>query len=132
LRDQLRKVRSGSDHEAAHEARIAAKRMRYLLERDADRVIGAATIVRDLKSLQDEAGDANDAYVFSQELKTVCEEEGLAGWRVLDRRLRARGAAAFGRFKAAWLGRASDRFFSRVDRVVRRLDRLQPARVAPG
>ena len=132
LRDQLRRVRSSSDHEAAHEARIAAKRMRYLLERDADRVIGAAAIVRNLKSLQDEAGDANDAYVFSQELKTVCEEEGLAGWRVLDRRLRARGVAAFRRFKAAWLGRSSDRFFSRVDRVVRRLDRLQPARVAPG
>jgi CHAD domain-containing protein len=125
LRDQLRKVRRSSDHEAAHAARIAAKRMRYLLERDEETVRGAAGIVRDLKALQDLVGDANDAYVFSKELKAFCEEEGLRGWRTLDRRLRARGAAAYAKFKRAWLGSASDGFFRRVDRVVRRLD---PAR----
>ena len=122
LRDQLRKVRSSSDHEAAHAARIAAKRMRYLLERDAERLVGAAGIVRDLKEFQDVAGDANDAYVFSKELKTVFEEAGLTGWRALDRRLRARGAAAYAKLKGAWLGRASDRFFKRVDRLLRHLD----------
>ena len=100
--------------------------MRYLLEGNADRMVGAAGIVRDLKVFQDVAGDANDAYLFSKTLKTVCEEEGLTGCRALDRRLHARGAAAFGRLRAAWLGRASDGFFTRVDRLVRRLAPTRP------
>lgn len=122
LHDRLREVRSSSDHEAAHAARIAAKRMRYLLEHSARSVVGTAGIVRDLKALQDMAGDANDAYIFSKELKTVCEEEGITGWRTLDRRLRVRGAAAFARFRSKWLGRASVGFFDRVNRLVGRLD----------
>jgi CHAD domain-containing protein len=126
LRERLAAVHSSADHEATHAARIAAKRMRYLVEQIEDSTVGAAGIVRDLKALQDLAGDANDAYVFSGELKAAFEGGGLRGWRTLDRRLRARGTAAYGRLRRAWLGRASTTFFERADRLVHRLD---PARV---
>lgn len=123
LHDRLAAVRSSSDHEPLHDARIAAKRMRYLLESLDGTVPGAAVAIRDLKAFQDRAGDANDAHVFAKELKTVYEEGGFKGWSALDRHLRSRGVAAYRSLRRAWLGRGSKEFFDRVERLARRLDR---------
>jgi len=68
LEDHLRRVRTVREEREAHEARIAAKRLRYLLEPVMRIVPGAADLVDRLKSLQDILGDMHDAQVFGAEI----------------------------------------------------------------
>ena len=104
LRARLAEVRTIEDQEAAHEARIAGKRLRYLLEpmRDvplsalgcgisatadasaesreprAESPNPAAAAVTELKALQDALGDLHDAHVFAQEIAGAEAEAGEA------------------------------------------------------
>ena len=68
LHDHISRVHSLADETEAHEARIAAKRLRYLLEPIAKLVPGADALVDRLKSLQDVLGDLHDAHVFGAEV----------------------------------------------------------------
>jgi len=68
LRDLISRVHSLTDETEAHEARIAAKRLRYLLEPIARLLPSADTLVDRLKSLQDVLGDLHDAHVFGAEV----------------------------------------------------------------
>src|SRR5258706_13433126 len=67
LRRSLEKIHSRSDHEEIHEARIAAKQLRYLLEPVTGEVYGAGAIVKDLEEFQEIAGDSHEGHVFLQE-----------------------------------------------------------------
>ena len=121
LRDRLAKVRGASRDEELHRARIAAKRLRYLVERAEQAVVGVPAMVRDLKQFQDLAGDAHDVHVFSKELRAIFKKFGARGRGALDVRLRQRGAKAYSSLARRWLGDASAGFFRRTATVAARL-----------
>jgi len=54
--------------EEAHEARIRAKRVRYLLEPLTEEIPGAGPVVKRFKGLQDLLGELHDAHVMEMEL----------------------------------------------------------------
>jgi len=65
---KLADVHATTDEEAGHEARIASKRLRYLLEPVRDRVPGAKELLRALKELQDLFGELHDLQVLAREI----------------------------------------------------------------
>ena len=71
LETHLGHVRTERDVREGHEARIAAKRLRYLLEPVMRIIPGAADIVDRLKDLQDVLGDLHDAQVFGVEISKL-------------------------------------------------------------
>lgn len=66
LRRRLNAAGSIAEQEALHEARISAKRLRYLLEPFTDELPEAAWAVKRLKKMQDTLGEMHDAYVAGQ------------------------------------------------------------------
>ncbi|HYG61277.1 MAG TPA: CHAD domain-containing protein [Thermoanaerobaculia bacterium] len=81
LRDQiaeltghLARVDDAEDQEEAHEARISAKRLRYLIEPLVADLPAAAPLVKRFKALQDLLGDLHDAHVLEIELGEAVEE----------------------------------------------------------
>jgi CHAD domain-containing protein len=73
LENHLAKVEDAEDEEEGHEARISAKRVRYLLEPLVPEIEGAAPIVKRFKALQDLLGDLHDAHVLEAELVQAVE-----------------------------------------------------------
>jgi CHAD domain-containing protein len=76
LRDQvaelerhLGRIEDEEDETEAHEARISAKRLRYLLEPLTDELPLAAPLVKRLKGLQEVLGELHDAHVLETELQ---------------------------------------------------------------
>jgi CHAD domain-containing protein/CYTH domain-containing protein len=139
LQAGLAAVRSPADVEAAHEARILAKRLRYLLEplRTTDVGEEATALVKHLKGVQDILGELHDAHVLSQELASAQIEiatervrqlhEALyvelgtgqeprlprdprAGLLAIDRQVRDRLLELFRALQAEWLGDRFDPF----------------------
>ncbi len=121
FRDRLGAVRGASRDEELHRARIAAKRLRYLIERAEDAVVGVPAMVKELKQFQDLAGDAHDVHVFSKELRSIFKQFGAHGRGTLDLRLRQRGAKAYSAVAKRWLGEGSAGFFRRTATVTARL-----------
>jgi CHAD domain-containing protein len=81
LRDQiaelvahLAQVGTADDKDEAHEARISAKRVRYLLEPFAEELPDSAPVVKRFKALQDLLGDLHDAHVLEEELTRAMED----------------------------------------------------------
>ncbi len=75
LRDQaaelelhLARIGDADDEKEAHQARISAKRLRYLLEPLLDEIPSAAPVIKRLKALQDILGELHDAHVLETEL----------------------------------------------------------------
>jgi len=130
FRDRLAAVRGASRDEELHRARIAAKRLRYLVERAEDAVVGVSAMVRDLKQFQDLAGDAHDVHVFSKELRGIFRKFGARGRGALDVRLRQRGAKAYSALAKRWLGDEAAGFFRRTATVASRLRGAARARVS--
>jgi len=121
LRDRLASIHGVTRDAELHDARIAAKRLRYLVERAENAVVGAPAMVRDLKQFQDLAGDAHDVHVFSRELRRIFKRFGARGRGALDIRLRQRGAKAYSSLAQRWLGESSSAFFKRSATVASRL-----------
>jgi CHAD domain-containing protein/CYTH domain-containing protein len=116
LRDRLAQVRTVADQPIAHEARIEAKRLRYLLEPLESVVDSASDVIARLKELQDLIGDMHDATLFIDELVTDAEstdpdDPTRPGLVALVTRLRARETLAFERLDEEWLGDRSYVFF---------------------
>ena len=80
-------MRRADDERPAHRARIAAKRLRYILEPAEASAAEARKAVRALKSLQDLLGELHDAHVLGRELAAEVE-------RAARRRARDLHAAA--------------------------------------
>jgi CHAD domain-containing protein/CYTH domain-containing protein len=78
LEGHLGHVRSERDVREGHEARIAAKRLRYLLEPVMKIIPGTADIVDRLKALQDVLGDLHDAQVFGTEISKLAADAAVA------------------------------------------------------
>lgn len=129
LRAHLEAVRDVADQEEAHEARIAAKRLRYLLEPFADEVEGLPRLIRSLKKLQDLLGEMHDAEVAWGEVGAGLEELGASapepdprpGLAALAERAAAERGRRFAELESEWLGGNGAKFFERVSALGRRL-----------
>jgi CHAD domain-containing protein/CYTH domain-containing protein len=126
LRDRLSQVRTVADEAVAHEARIEAKRLRYLLEPIASLVDAAPGVIGRLKELQDLIGGMHDATILTDELVADAEatdptDPVRPGLVALVTQLRAREAAAFDRLDEEWLGDHAIVFFESVAAVSARL-----------
>jgi CHAD domain-containing protein len=72
----LARVHSAADAEAIHDARIQAKRLRYLIEPSSPRLPGARAGVKRLKTFQDEAGALCDGFVRRRLFVQLAEAAG--------------------------------------------------------
>jgi CHAD domain-containing protein len=73
LEDHLAGIADAEDEREAHQARISAKRVRYLLEPLAEEIPGASSIVKRFKVLQDLLGDLHDAHVLELEISEALD-----------------------------------------------------------
>lgn len=76
IETELAAIGSAEDEEAAHRARITAKRIRYLLEPFAPESPPARAAVKKLKQLQELLGELHDAHVLERTLAEAAEEAG--------------------------------------------------------
>jgi CHAD domain-containing protein/CYTH domain-containing protein len=92
MKGSLAAVKSADDGEELHRARIEAKRLRYLLEPLQANVAGVRSLVKRMKSLQDQLGELQDTRVLtaaiSKELETSAIE---AARRLRDQALQSVG-----------------------------------------
>src|SRR4029078_2411995 len=73
LEQHLAKVTDADDETEAHQARISAQRVRYLLEPLVDEIPGAGPVIKRFKALQDLLGELHDAHVLEAELSEAVE-----------------------------------------------------------
>jgi len=129
LTEALRDIRTPEDSRAIHRARIAGKRLRYLLEPVADAAAGAPALIERLRSLQEMLGEFNECQVLLDEIGAAVESLGAAraraahdlqvegkarprqrrgredaGLLALARRARARRDDLFFALQPQWLG----------------------------
>lgn len=149
LECRLAEVRTMADEEPAHRARIAAKRLRYLVEPIRSEVDGVEPLIAKLRSLQDGLGELHDSQTHrlalarelaaagreharrleaavraDRSLEREADEAGddpRPGLLALAERLEEREAEAFARLRADWLAGAADDFFEAVTAVGRRI-----------
>lgn len=162
LRDQAAELRSNLSHvggpadvEQAHEARISAKRLRYLLEPFAEELPEAASVVKHMKGLQETLGELHDAHVLERELAESLEvaaverarrllEINLSGvpddtlLRAERRRVRETGVLTLAKLNRVrrdhlyddletdWLGGQGEAFFEEVEALARRMSPPMP------
>jgi CHAD domain-containing protein len=93
--------------ETLHDLRIAAKRLRYLLELTGPSCLGPSSqsVVKDLKGLQDVLGEIHDCDVQLPGLRALARtapEEQARGLRSLAIHFATRRAELFERFHAGW------------------------------
>jgi len=146
LAQEMGQVAGPDDQEAVHSARIAAKRLRYLLEPIRDELPDAAPLVAQLKRLQDITGAMHDAQVFETDLGSAIEAAGAERARriydeaatgdvdptALQRAARkderpgllalmqlaaARRAADFAELRERWIGDGPEAFFASLKDV---------------
>jgi CHAD domain-containing protein/CYTH domain-containing protein len=151
LRRRLEGVRSIADQRQGHRARIAGKRVRYLLEPLSSALPPAADLVIQLKSLQDHLGEMHDADVLARAIATAMEDaaaergqrvaarlrEGapldraalrrerrrdpMPGLLTLATRAQERRERAWAEVEREWLGRWEERILGPAAELARRL-----------
>ncbi len=160
LEAHLARIEDADDEQEAHQARIAAKRVRYLLEPFVDEVPAAGPLVKRLKTLQDLLGELHDAHVLETELREATElaaaerirrlydlslqevpDEKLlraerrrgreSGLIALARLNRNRRDRLFDKLEAEWLEGAGGDFFRDVDQLGEVMDQYAPPSVWP-
>ncbi|HEX3865881.1 MAG TPA: CHAD domain-containing protein [Gemmatimonadaceae bacterium] len=146
-------VTSIGDRAEAHATRIAAKRLRYLLDPLDDALPAVKEIVDELGVLQDRLGELHDAQLFGSEIATsVAEqlasrggvdsgirgatakqrrhrsdsdyEDPVPGLLALARRLRKSEETAFAAVDDAWLGKGLASLMARVEEIADALERI--------
>ena len=146
----LADVHTPDDEVPAHEARIAGKRLRYLVEPVVEVLDDGKALIGRLKALQDALGDLHDAHVFSRELVDASAEaaaesaraessavlEGApptttrrratrdprAGLLALAERVRDRGLAAWRTVEADWIEDRAAPFLDEVRTLAAHLE----------
>lgn len=148
LECRLGAVRTMIDEAPAHRARIAAKRLCYLLEPIRTEVDGVEPLIGKLRDLQDALGELRDSrtqrVVMLRDLDKAGREherrldaaihdmsesadagedadDPRPGLLALAERLEEREAEAFARLRADWLAGAADGFFEAVTAVGKRI-----------
>jgi CHAD domain-containing protein len=154
LDELLGKIHVPDDHATIHRARIAAKRLRYVLEPIETTLPAGAGLVSELKSLQNVLGDLCDTRVLERTLLQAVEESGAewargrfetaladgasgprlrAGRRketrgllAIARRLQQRALVDYGKLETTWLG-GGEVFAGKIEVVAAPL--TEPSRV---
>lgn len=117
LAAKLAAIESADDQTRVHEARIAAKRLRYLLEPLAAEQSGAGALVKQLKGLQDVLGELHDSHVLAAELEAAAaaataQRAASHGLSALSSKARRESDRLYARFRRHWVGAKSAGFFS--------------------
>jgi CHAD domain-containing protein len=81
LREAAGSIQSLGDEGASHATRIAAKRLRYLIE-PARALDGVSELLDALRGLQDALGELHDGHVMAHELRAVTRKCAVADARV--------------------------------------------------
>jgi CHAD domain-containing protein/CYTH domain-containing protein len=90
LKERLAAVKDPGDREDAHQARIEAKRLRYLLEPlRGDPHADVRLALRQLKNLQDVLGELNDVHVLADEVEACAADAAAQSARRLHAAARA-------------------------------------------
>lgn len=144
LRRRLGAIADVNDDRSSHRARIAGKRLRYLLEPLDGVVAGVPECVERLKRLQDLLGSVHDGHVFARLLRrhAGAPARGQArttrrtpartpatGLRTLERRLHARRNEAWLEFTDEWLERQFAELGTMIHSMVRELREIGGAGV---
>jgi CHAD domain-containing protein len=133
LSDRLRQIHAIRNTRQIHVARIAAKRLRYLMNPLEEIVPGVRELDAELGKLQDALGDSHDVTSFARDLADLlrdlpAEDEKLApGMSAIRLRLRARAAETFAAVQA-WLDGGAKALIERVTTIADALSpQLRPA-----
>ena len=124
LRGDLAAIHHASDIDECHRARIAAKRLRHVMEPVSEVAREGNTSIEALKMLQDSLGDLHDTHVFLKEIAS--RGKGTAappGMVHLARRLHERGARAYASVERDWLNDAGASVFAHVQRLAAKVAR---------
>ena len=128
LQRHLAVIRNSSDVTASHRARIAAKRLRYLVEPVSEAIGECSAIIETLKALQDALGELHDVHVFAEGLKVMTGEAATRpGLLRLSRRLQERGARAYASVEREWSNDGGASFFDRVRQLAAEMARRSSA-----
>ncbi|MGQ0764266.1 MAG: CHAD domain-containing protein [Gemmatimonadota bacterium] len=150
LRRRSDRVIDPASADQAHRARIAGKRLRYLLEPIAGHVPRGDAVLARLKSLQNTLGDLHDAHMWMDQLRAALSELGEAegrqatlvttpdsesaeegsqnnearpGVTALAQIVRDRARGSFDSFIAEWRGEPAAPFFSDIEGIAEFLER---------
>ena len=133
LRENLGRVRSAHDFEEAHRARIAVKRLRYLLEPVARSNRRARALIPRLKLTQDLLGEHHDMHVISAVIAAaraaLSGSNGAViprlhpGLATLERLAEEQARAAFDQFHLLMAGDLANRVLIRADEIAKALRR---------
>ena len=152
LRRRLKRIRSVDDMTESHQARIAGKRLRYLLEPIAQHVVAGPALLAQLRSLQDTLGELHDAHVWLLVLRHVVAELAMeegrrmastlttapkprkrgpkdpprSGLIALARMAHERAEAAFDRFHRDWVEGNAKAFYRDLLELATRLEARNP------
>jgi CHAD domain-containing protein len=121
LRRALAVVHSADDEREAHEARIAAKRLRYLLE-PADDIRGCKSLLAQLKKLQSELGKLHDAHLLGHRVEdAIVDSPGpdAAALQSIAKTLAADRATLYAAVERRWLAQSKT-----IDRLTRSVELL--------
>jgi CHAD domain-containing protein/CYTH domain-containing protein len=155
LRRRLKRVRSVDDITESHQARIAGKRLRYLLEPIAQQVVAGPALLAQLRSLQDTLGELHDAHVWLLVLRHVVAELAMeegrrmasaltttpkgkkkgpkdpprAGFIALARLAHERAEASFDRFHREWVEGNGKSFYRDLIDLASRLEDRNPSQL---
>jgi CHAD domain-containing protein/CYTH domain-containing protein len=149
LEFRLAAVRTMADLRPAYRARIAAKRLRYLLEPIEREVSAVPPLIVRLRNLQATLGELHDSQTHRRGLGAEAvaagreharrleaavadpasatpvsddaDEDPRPGLLALSERLEEREAEAFAKLRADWLGGGADDFFEAVNGVGKRI-----------
>jgi CHAD domain-containing protein len=126
----LDRVLTVADEEPAHQARIEAKRLRYLIEPAAPLAKDGKKIIVQLKGLQDALGELHDTHVMAHELRDVLAADPADDrtprepLQSLSSRLRGDMSDAFERVRSDWLEGRHQKFMTELARM---RDRIRDA-----
>ena|SRR5688572_16989094 len=128
LKRALSKIATVDDEDEAHQARITAKRLRYLIEPGAPLVKSGAVLLQSLRSLQSELGTLHDAHIIGREIHRALED-GPAGasresLETINTHVGDAAKAAFASVRRHWLRGRYARLDQSVARFARRLAKL--------
>lgn len=122
---ELLEVITDREDESVHDARIAGKRLRYLLEPLRDAAPGARDVVLMLKRLQDLLGSLHDLSMLGGAIDDAAESaesDALAALARLRERADLRAESIFAEYVAAFGGLRRAELVDRVETLARRLD----------
>lgn len=140
------RIASIGDRNEAHEARISAKRLRYLLEPLSDVGVEAPPLVERLAEVQDDLGALHDAQIFGSEIAGLLAKElrtkrrapsrtnrddadndasavdRAEALRAISQRLHRDEVAAFKRLTETWLGAEVESLWRDAEAIAARLE----------